>query len=214
MRWVKRFYLFLRLIGKPIGQWYFNNMDDNLLVEKLKAGDEKAFREVVQQYQNMVINTCYGFVHHYEESEDIAQDVFIQVYKSIGSFRSDAKLSTWIYRIAVNKSLNHLRKSKKPSLMERVESILFDQPIENIAEGSKNQPQAILENKERAEQLHNALNKLPEHQKTAFTLSKYQGLPNKEIAEIMDTSVSAVEALLNRAKKNLQKFLLDYYKNS
>ena len=214
MRWVKRFYLFLRLIGKPIGQWYFNNMDDNLLVEKLKAGDEKAFREVVQQYQNMVINTCYGFVHHYEESEDIAQDVFIQVYKSIGSFRSDAKLSTWIYRIAVNKSLNHLRKSKKSSLMERVESILFDQPIENIAEGSKNQPQAILENKERAEQLHNALNKLPENQKTAFTLSKYQGLPNKELAEIMTTSVSAVEALLNRAKKNLQKYLLDYYKDS
>jgi RNA polymerase sigma-70 factor (ECF subfamily) len=189
-------------------------MNDEFLVENLKQGSEKAFRQVVQQYQSMVINTSYGFVHNYEESEDIAQEVFIQVYKSIKGFRSDAKLSTWIYRITVNKCLNHLRKSKKSTFLERIESLLFDLPNETVAETSGNQPLAILENKERAEYLHNALNKLPESQKTAFTLSKYRGLPNKDLAEIMQTSVSAVEALLNRAKKNLQILLLDYYKNN
>ena len=189
-------------------------MDDTTLIKKLKQGDEQAFREVVNLYEGMVINTCYGFVHQYEEAEDIAQDVFVQVYKSIGKFRSDAKLSTWIYRISVNQSLNYLRKKNKRSIIERAEDYLFDYGIETVAESANNQPQAILENKERAQQLHSAIDSLPENQKIAFTLSKYRGESNKKIAEIMKISVSAVEALLNRAKTKLQIKLLDYYKNS
>ena len=189
-------------------------MDDTTLIKKLKQGDEQAFREVVNLYEGMVINTCYGFVHQYEEAEDIAQDVFVQVYKSIGKFRSDAKLSTWIYRISVNQSLNYLRKKNKRSIIERAEDYLFDYGIETVAESANNQPQAILENKERAQQLHSAIDSLPENQKIAFTLSKYRGESNKKIAEIMKISVSAVEALLNRAKTKLRIKLLDYYKNS
>ena len=189
-------------------------MDDTTLINKLKQGDEQAFREVVNLYKGMVINTCYGFVHQYEEAEDIAQDVFVQVYKSIGKFRSDAKLSSWIYRISVNQSLNYLRKRNKRSLIERAEDYLFDYGIETVAESANNQPQAILENKERAQHLHRAIDSLPENQKVAFTLSKYRGESNKKIAEIMKISVSDVEALLHRAQTKLQKKLLDYYKNS
>ena len=189
-------------------------MDESTLIKKLQEGEEQAFKEVVDLYQRMVINTCFGFIHQYEQSEDVAQDVFIQVYRSIGSFRADAKLSTWIYRIAVNLSLNYLRKQNKRSLMERAEAQLYEYGIETLADQKKNQPQAILENKEQADQLHKAINTLPENQKIAFTLSKYRGESNKSIATIMEISVSSVEALLNRAKKNLQIKLLDYYKNS
>ena len=189
-------------------------MNDTTLINNLKQGDENAFREVVNLYQSMVINTCFGFVHQYEESEDLAQEVFIQVYKSIGNFRSDARLSTWIYRITVNKCLNHLRRKKKRSLIGQAEAYLFDFGMETVAESYNNQPQAILENKERAEQLHRAIDSLVENQKIAFTLSKYRGESNKKIAEVMKTSVSSVEALLNRAKNKLQIILLDYYKNS
>lgn len=189
-------------------------MNDTTLINNLKQGDENAFREVVNLYQSMVINTCFGFVHQYEESEDLAQEVFIQVYKSIGNFRSDARLSTWIYRITVNKCLNHLRRKKKRSLIGQAEAYLFDFGMETVAESYNNQPQAILENKERAEQLHQAIDSLVENQKIAFTLSKYRGESNKKIAEVMQTSVSSVEALLNRAKNKLQIILLDYYKNS
>jgi RNA polymerase sigma-70 factor (family 1) len=185
-------------------------MDESKLIQELQLGNEKAFLELVTNYQEMVVGTCIGFVHNQEEAEDIAQEVFVQVFKKIKNFRGQSKISTWLYRIAVNRSLNKLRSSKSQLL------IALDSWLEgsstSFPAGSKT-PHDELENKERAEILHKSINKLPKNQGTAFVLSKYQGLSNKEIAEVMETSLSAVEALLNRAKKNLQLQLVNYYKN-
>ena len=186
-------------------------MDDAGLVKRLQLREESAFKELVDGHQNMIVNTCFGFLHNTEEAEDVAQEVFIQVFKSIDSFRGDAKLSTWLYRIAVNRSLNKIR-SRKSKFFVGIDS-LFE--LGRSPGGSHSvTPYESLENQERAKVLHDAIDKLPNNQKTAFVLSKYKGLPNKKISEIMATTLSSVEALLNRAKKNLQKILLEYYKNS
>jgi RNA polymerase sigma-70 factor (ECF subfamily) len=184
-------------------------MDDAGLVERLQGREERAFKELVESYQNMIINTCYGFLHNTEEAEDVAQEVFIQVFKSISSFRGDAKLSTWLYRIAVNRSLNKIR-SRKSKFFVAIDS-LFESEHTHKSSYSVT-PHDSLENQERAKVLHDAIDKLPDNQKTAFVLSKYKGLPNKKVSEIMSATLSSVEALLNRAKKNLQKNLIDYYK--
>ena len=185
-------------------------MDDGRLVKRLQLREERAFRELVESYQNMIVNTCFGFLHNTEEAEDVAQEVFIQVFKSIDSFRGDAKLSTWLYRIAVNRSLNKIR-SRKSKFFLSLDSVF--EVDQSPKDSYSKTPHDSLENQERAKVLHEAIDKLPDNQKTAFVFSKYKGLPNKKISEIMSTSLSSVEALLNRAKKNLQKSLLEYYKD-
>ncbi len=185
-------------------------MDESKLIQELQLGNEKAFMHLVSNYQKMVVGTCLGFVHNQEEAEDIAQEVFVQVFKKIKDFRGQSKISTWLYRIAVNRSLNKLRSSKS-QLLIALDSWLEGSTTSYPA-GSRT-PQDELENKERAEILHKSIDNLPKNQGTAFVLSKYQGLSNKEVATVMETSLPAVEALLNRAKRNLQSQLVDYYKN-
>ena len=88
-------------------------MEEAELLQKLKAGDKAAFSELVRLYSNRVINTCYRFLLDKEDAEDVSQEVFIEVFQSIGSFRGDAKLSTWIYRIAVTRSLDEIKKRNR-----------------------------------------------------------------------------------------------------
>jgi len=183
-------------------------MSDNQLVEALKAGSETAFHELITKYQEMIVVTSYGFLHNQEDAEDVAQEVFIQVFRSIGKFRGDAKLSTWLYRIAVNRSLNKIRSRKSKFFMA------LDEVFEIDNDASPRSPFDEVVNKERARILHEAIDKLPDNQKTAFVLSKFEGLANKRIADVMETTLSAVEALLNRSKKNLQKHLVEYYRKS
>lgn len=183
-------------------------MDEQRLLKSLQQKDEAAFRELVTTYQEMIVSTCFGFLHNQEEAEDVAQEVFIQVFRNVGSFRGEAKLTTWMYRIAVNRSLNKLRSAKSKFLVS------LDTVFESGRQTATESPFHSLENKERAEFLQQAIDKLPENQRTAFVLSKYEGLANKNIAEVMEMSLSAIEALLNRAKKNLQKLLVEYYRKS
>ena len=183
-------------------------MDEQGLLNSLQRKDEAAFRELVSTYREMIVSTCYGFLRNQQDAEDVAQEVFIQVYRSISSFRGESKLTTWMYRIAVNRCLNRLRSTKSQFLVS------IDEVFEASGPSDTRSPFHSLENKERGEFLQRAINKLPENQRTAFVLSKYEGLANKKIAEIMEMSLSAIEALLNRAKKNLQKLLVDYYRKS
>ncbi len=194
-------------------------MEDKLIIEKIIEGNQQAFRELVDNYQDKVISTCNSFVHNIEDAEDIAQDVFVEVYQSIKKFRGDAKISTWLHRIAVNKSLNHLRKNKKNSVLKSIDSFYNNNggPIDKnenleIEDSKTSQSEHNIENKERAEILHNAINSLAKNQRIAFNLNKYDDLSYKEIAEVMNISLSSVESLLHRAKMNLQKKLISYYK--
>lgn len=184
-------------------------------IQKLKDGKESAFKECVELHKDKVLSTCYHFLQNKIDAEDIAQEVFMEVWQSIHKFKEDASLSTWIYRIAVNKSLDHLKKKKRKKrygFQVPIDNQNEDKPEIQIANG--NTPENILEHKERTIILHNALNKLPENQKVAITLSKYEGYSYKEIAEIMATSVSAVESLIFRGMKNLKKHLSNYYEKT
>ena len=176
------------------------------------ASKETLFRSIVAEHQEMVVNTCYRFVFNREDAEDLAQDVFVEVFRSLEQFREESKLSTWIYRIAVTKSLDHLRhlnRKKRFSSLKRM--IGMSDPADDIAAPSNNNPPEALAQNERAIILQDALNTLPESQKTAFLLSKQEGYSNQEIADILQTSVSGVESLVHRAKKNLHKKLCRYY---
>jgi len=173
---------------------------------------EELFRSLVAEHQEMVINTCYRFVFNREDAEDLAQDVFIEVFRSLEQFREEAKLSTWIYRIAVSKSLDHLRRLKRKKRFSSLKRVIgLDDPTEDIADSNSNNPSEALAGNEQSAILQEALNRLPESQKAAFLLSKQEGFSNLEIADILKVSVSAVESLVHRAKKSLHDKLYKYY---
>ncbi len=186
--------------------------DNELINDILKHNSHKAFEEVVNRYQALVIKTCRGFVHSYADAEDIAQEVFIEIYQSLSTFRSESKLSTWIYRIAVNKSLNHIRKQQQHKILQRIEDFFTSKDEltkpRDIEDHYTPRADDRIEQEENKKMLSNAINKLPRNQRTAFVLSKYQDLAYKEIAEVMELTLSSVESLLFRAKTNLQKHLL------
>jgi RNA polymerase sigma-70 factor (ECF subfamily) len=189
-------------------------MSDTDIIEQLKQGSELAFKKLVENHQKLVVNTCFGMVHNREDAEDIAQDVFIEVFRNIDKFRADAKLSTWLYRIAVNRSLNHIRDNKKNKWFQSFEDEVAakSKQLLQVQSSKADHPEYEMENKQRALILHEAVNSLPNNQKVAFTLSKYEELSYQEIAEVMELSVSSVESLLFRAKKGLQKKLYKCYK--
>lgn len=188
---------------------------ETTMIQLLKAGDESAFKCVVEDYQKKVYHTCLGLLQNAEDAEDMTQDVFISVFQSIHQFKGESKLSTWIYRIAVTKSLEFLRMKK------RQKRFAFFQQLFTNSDGEHHQdvghfihPGVLLENKERASILFQAIDKLPDNQKSAFVLSKLEHLSYIEIAEVLNLSVSSVESLLFRAKQNLQKHLKDYYEKN
>jgi RNA polymerase sigma factor (sigma-70 family) len=187
-------------------------LDERLLVELLKKGDETAFKTIVETWQNMVFNTALGIVQNAEDAEDIAQEVFVQVYQSIGSFKGESKFSTWLYRITVTKSLDHERKKKRKKRFAFVRSLVGEQNEVIVNPPDFHHPGVVLDNKEDAAVLFRAIAGLPENQRIAFTLNKVEGLSYQEVSEVMKTSVSSIESLMHRAKNNLKKNLEDYYK--
>lgn len=182
-------------------------MNEHELIQGLRNGDELAFKYLVDNYQDRVYNTAIGIVQNPQDAEDVAQEVFIQVYRSIHHFKGESKLSTWLYRIATTRALDLLRsrKSKKRfGLLQR----LFGEGNEPLFElPDFNHPGISLERKENAAKLFKAISQLPENQKVAFTLHKVEDLSYQEISEVMKTSVPAVESLMHRAKQNLRKML-------
>lgn len=188
-------------------------MQENELISRLKQNDEEAFRLVINENQKKVVNTCYRLVLDKESAEDIAQEVFIKVFTSIGQFRGDSKLSTWIYRIAVTKSLDHLRAQKRKKRWAFLKPLQGeDDTVIDVPAPEGDSPFAKIDTEERLKALNDAMNKLPENQKVALSLSKFDEMSSKEIADVMGTTVSAVESLIHRAKKNLEKNLYSYYK--
>jgi RNA polymerase sigma-70 factor, ECF subfamily len=188
-------------------------MQENELINRLRQKDEEAFRIVFNDNQKKVLNACYRLVNDKETAEDITQEVFIKVYSSIEQFRGDSQLSTWIYRIAITRSLDYLRAQKRKKRFAFLTYLYGDDEKQIEVEApNEHNPGVLIENSERLKVLNDALDTLPENQRIAFSLSKYDELSSKEIAAILTTTVSAVESLIHRAKKNLEKRLFNYYK--
>lgn len=184
------------------------------LIEKLIQGDEKAFKSFFDHYKQKVYNTAAGFLTNTEEAEDITQEVFIQVFRSIKHFKKNSQLSTWIYRITVTKCLDQLRKKKTKKRFAFITDI-FEKDDSDKKESFVNyeHPGVETDKKELSVILFKEIDKLPENQRIAFVLNKVEQLGYREISEIMDTSVPAVESLISRAKANLKKRLEKYYRN-
>jgi len=180
------------------------------LIEKLKHGDETAFKAIVEQWQDMVYNTILGIVQNETEAEDLAQDVFIKVFEKISTFKGDSKFSTWLYRIATTTALDHLR-SKKRKKRSGFLQALSGSSDEKEQIPDFHHPGVSLDNKERATVLFKAIEALPDSQKAAYTLHKLEGLSYRDVSEVLNTTVSAVESLMSRANQNLRKQLEEYY---
>ncbi len=180
-------------------------------IEKNNNADPYIFKDIVDQWQNMVYNTALSIVQVAADAEDVTQDVFLDVYEKLPSFRGEAQLSTWIYRITVNNALDFEKKKKRQKnggLFRQIFKIRDeDEPV------NFNHPGVLLDNKEKAAALFKALKKLPENQRVAFTLHKIEGLPYQEVAAIMNTSLYAVESLMARAKAGLKKTLEQFYQS-
>ncbi|MEO6723489.1 MAG: RNA polymerase sigma factor [Ferruginibacter sp.] len=186
------------------------NQSDEL-VDKLKKGDQSGFTAIVDLYQDMVYNTAIGIVQSHQDADDITQEVFVQVYLSIHSFKGESKFSTWLYRITVSKALDHERKKKRKKRFGFMQSLFGGQQEEAFHPVEFDHPGIQLEKKESAHDLFKALKQLPEKQRVAFTLHKLEGQSYQEIAAIMNTSLYAVESMMGRARTNLKKILKIYY---
>jgi len=190
-------------------------LNEDNFISRLKVKDQSAFKELVEQFRYRVYNTALGLLQDDKDAEDISQEVFLEVYQSITNFREKSKVSTWIYRITVQKSLEYIRKQNRK---KRSATLLSLFGKENLVAAPDNSPfyhpGVQLENKERAVILFKAIKKLPINQRMAFTLNKVEYMSYQEIAEIMKVSVSSVESLLFRAKQNLRKILTGFYKEN
>jgi RNA polymerase sigma factor (sigma-70 family) len=182
-----------------------NPTDEFDLIAQLKQGNEAAFKQVFEAHQDRIYNTVLYMIQSAEEAEDLTQEVFVDVFLSIENFKAQSKLSTWIYRMAINKALNHLRFKKAKKRLGAVLSIFNLSPVDDVSDFVH--PGILLENKEVSESLYKAIDRLPDKQKTAFVLRQLEDLSYVEIAEVMQTTTPSVESLLFRAKQNLQKFL-------
>jgi RNA polymerase sigma-70 factor (ECF subfamily) len=184
-------------------------MTDQELITGILKRDKQVIQFLVSKYHKQVIKTAFHLLQNMDDAEDLAQDVCIEILESAESFKGASSLSTWIYRLTVNKSLNFIRKNKRKQLVKQFES--FFRKGDDKADATIAEPSAYdraFENTERRQILDSAINSLPEKQKTAFILSKYEELSYKEITEIMNLSLPSVESLLQRAKQNLQKKLI------
>ncbi|AHJ97411.1 RNA polymerase sigma factor [Hymenobacter swuensis] len=182
-------------------------LTDAELVAQLQAGQAAAFRTLVERYQGPVYRTALSLLRSPEEAEDVAQEVFVEVYQTIGRFRGEAALSTWLYRLATSQALKQRRKARAKKRFAFLTSLLGANQ-EALHERPDNQhPLALLEGRQQQQQLLDAITRLPDSQQVAFTLRHEQELSYEEIAAVLDISQSAVESLLFRARQSLRKFL-------
>lgn len=177
-----------------------HKLEDDELIRKISNKDLLAFKQLVERHKILVYNTCYNILGDHHQAEEAAQDVFLQVYKSAGSFRHKSKVSTWIYRIAVNRSLNIIRHNKRFRWIKSLST------LEKEEIGGE-EPDTLLERKEIKSLLKSVVDSLPEKQRVAFILNKYENLSPSAIAEILGISTNSVEVRIHRAKASIQKKL-------
>lgn len=187
-------------------------MTDEELISGIIDGNQLYFKILVDKYQSLVLNTCFHFIHNKNDAEDITQEVFIKVYQTIKEFKYQSKLSTWLYRIAINKSLNFIRDNKKRNLFKSIENFFntsdkSELQIEDTTTKINEEEYDDIKT-QRLNLLRISIQLLPKNQKTAFILHKYEEVPYKEITVIMNMSLASVEGLIHRAKLNVQKNIL------
>jgi RNA polymerase sigma factor (sigma-70 family) len=189
-------------------------MTDQQLVKAILTGDNNAMRDLIVKYQDFVLNTCFKVLRSREDAEDIAQEVFIETYRSVATLRNEENISFWLYRVSLNKSINYSKRKRNSGISHilHLDSLFKsdDGDSEIAVPLSDEDPGKGYEDKERQEILYKAVSTLPGSQQKAFILHHYDNLSYKEISEILGVSLSSVESLLFRAKANLRKKCIFY----
>jgi RNA polymerase sigma-70 factor, ECF subfamily len=197
---------------KPMPRNYVEDTADHgvILMQKFQQGDQNAFDILLGIYYPQVFRFIFRIVQSREMAEDLSQETFLRVFHSAKSYQPKAKFQTWLYTIAKNLALNEIRRRKQTafSLDEDWES--KDGKVQKqIADKTAVNPGAEIVNQERADLIRAAINGLPEHQRVAVLLKRYENFSYEEIAQTLKCSVSAVKSLLSRAKENLKESLSD-----
>jgi RNA polymerase sigma-70 factor (ECF subfamily) len=187
-------------------------LGDAEVMLRVAAGDDSAFDYLVQKYRRPMVSFMYRMTRNQSIAEELAQEVFLRVYRSRQTYAASAKFTTWLYRIATNLAVNHARDTKH----ERPENIVcIDEPDQetgltvDVADGSLNAEQSILR-RERLDAIRKHVEALPERQRMAVIMHKYQGLDYKQIAAVLKLSESATKSLLFRAYETLRETLKSF----
>ncbi len=180
---------------------------------RFRDGDVQAFGDLFVKYRKKIINYCYRFFSNREIAEELAQEVFMNVYKAAPGYRPEAGFSTWLFRIATNVCLNELRKKRYHSTTESLDEPAYGNTgkTRDIPDNTT-QPQAILEARERDDRVREAISMLPGKQRAAVLLRTYNGFSYKEIAVQLGSSESGVKSLIFRGRETLKETLQSYIK--
>ena len=185
---------------------------DNQLMQKAGSGDRTAFKQLVQKHQRTVTGIIYRYTGNHNEVEDLAQDIFLKIYKAANSYVPRAQFKTWLYKVVANHCLNFFRSQKRKPFISSLDQSLAEEYNPHIqrTEEQQKQPELILQQQELHTALKSALSELPERQRMAIILHRFEGLSYKEIATVMGSSLSSVESLIFRAMNNLKEKLSPY----
>ena len=185
---------------------------DAALMLRVKQGDGAAFTTLVEKYKQPVLNLAYRTLRDATEAEDLAQNVFVQVYKSAGRYQPAAKFSTWLFTIARNLCLNEIRRrSRHPAdSLDQTRDGTDDQPLHQIEDRRETSPPDQLLRGELESKVDEALAALPENQRTALLLCRQEELSYEEIARVLDCSLSATKSLIHPARETLKQKLKPY----
>ena len=182
---------------------------------RVKQGDAAAFTELVEKYKQPIMNLVYRTIHDPTEAEDLAQNVFVQVFKSAPRYKSTAKFSTWLFTIARNLCLNEIRRrSRHPAeSLDTPHPEQEDQPLHQFEDKKTFSPPESLLHGELARKIEEALGDLPENQRSAVLLCRQEDLSYEEIAEVLGCSVSATKSLIHRGRETLKEKLKAYLRS-
>jgi RNA polymerase sigma-70 factor (ECF subfamily) len=184
---------------------------DAELMLRFQNGDEAAFAALVRTYQNRIVSLAYRYLGSAADAEDLAQEVFLRVYRAKESYEPSAKFSTWVYRITANASLNFLRGRKaRRKVSGAMPAGEADGAAADFEDEDAEAPDERMEKDELARVLRRIVDDLPERQRMAIVLNKYEGLCYDDVASAMDMSVMAVKSLLTRARVNIKEKLVPY----
>jgi RNA polymerase sigma-70 factor, ECF subfamily len=196
----------------PQGSAHFPEMEDSAIMLELRAGNMSGFDFLIQKYRKPIINFMYRMVHNQAIAEELAQEVFLRVYRSRETYRAEARFSTWLYRIATNLGVNYARDNRQ----ERTASTIYLDETDSetgttpdVADGTPGAEAAMLR-RERLNAIREHVLALPERQRNAVLMHKYEGMDYKQIGDILKLSESATKSLLFRAYQTLREKLKEF----
>jgi RNA polymerase sigma-70 factor (ECF subfamily) len=188
-------------------------IDETALVTRAKQGDLTAYDDLVRRYQERIYATIYHMTANHEDANDLAQEAFIKAFHALKSFKGGSSFYTWVYRIAVNKTINFLKQRKNKALMSLDDLDLnAEHDPDMVALVSEKTPRREIDLSELQEKLNVALQRLSESHRMVVTLHDVQGMSHEEIAKIMDCNIGTVRSRLFYARQQLQAYLSDYLK--